>query len=96
MWKPTGRVTSEDAAKISAGFFNGDRSVRCPSCESAEWKIADHYATMPALDRDGLPDLGAFYAFAMLVSPCGYAMFLDVTKLGIRPQGTDQILESEQ
>ncbi len=59
----------------------------CPVCSSPEWSIADHIVAPSVVNSTGV-GLGSYpYPQAMLISECGYTMYLNLVVVGIIQSG---------
>jgi hypothetical protein len=84
----SGVLSTSEKQKI-ADWLNGKNSfgIDCPVCHSKKWSIADHVVA-PSLTNAAGIGLGAYpYPQAMVISECGYTMYLNLVVIGIIPRG---------
>lgn len=82
------RLSQSEKQKI-ADWLNSRNSfgVDCPVCRSRQWSIADHVVA-PSLVNAGGVGLGVYpYPQAMVISECGYTMYLNLVAIGVVEKG---------
>jgi hypothetical protein len=82
-------VLSQSEKQKIADWLNNKKSfgIDCPLCSSKQWSIADHVVA-PSLTNAAGVGLGAYpYPQAMVISECGYTIYLNLVAVGIIPKG---------
>ena len=82
-----GALSQSEKEKI-AEWLNSKNSfgTDCPLCHSKRWSIGDHVVAPSLINAAGV-GLGAYpYPQAMLISECGYTMYLNLVVVGIIPR----------
>ena len=82
-------VLSQDEKQKIAVWLHSKNSfgTDCPLCHNKQWAIADHVVS-PSLTNAAGVGLGVYaYPQAMLISECGYTMYLNLVIVGIIPKG---------
>lgn len=82
-------VLSQSEKQKVADWLNNRRSfgIDCPLCQSRQWSIADHVVAPSLINGAGI-GLGAYpYPQAMLISECGYTIYLNLVVIGIVERG---------
>lgn len=84
-----GILSPSEKQQIGGWLTNkvGLTSGGCPVCSSPKWSIADHVVAPSVVNSTGV-GLGLYpYPQAMLISECGYTMYLNLVVVGIFQSG---------
>jgi hypothetical protein len=82
-----GVLSSSEKQKIMDWVKSKARMrIECPLCLSNNWTVANHVVA-PSVVNGSAVGMGAYpYPQAMLISECGYTLFVNLVVVGIFPK----------
>jgi len=93
------KITPEEEQKIKdwlAQYKPGADAV-CPICESTEWMIGRYLSQTLTIGYSQQTRFGGVsYPYVVLISKCGYTMFLNAVMMGIVTREPEQSEKKEE
>jgi hypothetical protein len=82
-----GVLSGTEQQKIGDWLRDKNPRLACPLCHSMNWSIGPHSVSPSVVNGSGV-GVGAYlYPQAMIISECGYTIYINLFAIGVFPRG---------